>query len=163
MTDSRQEKAWLDLREEEGGKETCEGISRPERANLLNRFLARFIDFLVVAAMTQVLPPIGIWAGITYLFMADGLSQGRSLGKRVIGLQTIQVDQLMPCTYKESLLRNFPLVLGYLVFFIPYVGWFLAALIVGGEAIVILGNPRGMRIGDEVARTQVIDVPSGGG
>jgi hypothetical protein len=50
-----------------------------------------------------------------------------------------------------------PIGLAYLLFFIPYAGKLLFAAVLVIEGLLIIGNDRGHRIGDEVAGTQVID------
>ena len=60
------------------------------------------------------------------------------------------------CDYRESVIRNVPFAAAYILFLIPYAGWVLgpAALIV--EWLVALGDDRGMRIGDMLAKTWVV-------
>ena len=50
-----------------------------------------------------------------------------------------------------------PLALAYLLFPLPYVVWLLAIAITGFETLLIIGNEQGIRLGDEIARTQVLD------
>ncbi len=52
---------------------------------------------------------------------------------------------------------NVPLAVGYITLQIPYVGWLGTAAILGIEALLIIGNEHGLRIGDELAHTQVVD------
>jgi hypothetical protein len=59
--------------------------------------------------------------------------------------------------FRESILRNLPLAVGYLLFPLPYVGWLLAVAITVFEALLIIGNEQGLRLGDEFAHTQVLD------
>ena len=59
------------------------------KAHVLNRFLSKFVDLLIVAAFGMVVPPVGWLAGLAYVLIADGFSGGQSLGKRLIGLQTV--------------------------------------------------------------------------
>jgi hypothetical protein len=40
---------------------------------------------------------------------------------------------------------------------VPYVGWALASVLTGFEALLVIGNDQGLRLGDELARTQVLD------
>ncbi|MDD5434624.1 MAG: RDD family protein [Nitrospira sp.] len=126
------------------------------KANILNRFIAKIIDLIVAAAFSKLLQPVGFFAGLTYLFIADGFFDGRSLGKKLIGLKTVKEDGEL-CTYKDSILRNLTVSAGYIFFFIPYVGWLLALIIYSVEGLVILGNEKGVRIGDELAKTYVVE------
>jgi len=127
------------------------------KARVLNRFIAKFVDLIVVAAAGQVVPPVGWLAGLAYVLIGDGLTGGQSLGKRLIGLQTVIPRSREVSGFRESIVRNLPLALAYLLFPIPYIGWALATAIVLVEALLIIGNEQGLRLGDEIAHTQVLD------
>jgi uncharacterized RDD family membrane protein YckC len=101
-------------------------------------------------------PPYGFWIALWYVLVADGFS-GRSIGKRLIGLQVWAPELHAPAGFKDSIIRNVPLAVGYFAFQIPYVGWLGTAAILGIEALLMIGNERGLRIGDELAHTQVVD------
>jgi len=127
------------------------------KARVLNRFIAKFVDLIVVAAAGQVVPPVGWLAGLAYVLIGDGLTGGQSLGKRLIGLQTVVPRSREVSGFRESIIRNLPLALAYLLFPIPYIGWALATAVVLLEALLIIGNEQGLRLGDEIAHTQVLD------
>ncbi len=127
------------------------------KADVIHRFIAKFIDFLIIATLIQLLPRVGFLAGMTYLLIADGFFQGMSLGKRLIGLQTVLPEKGVAATFRESILRNIPLAAALFLLIMPYIGWLLSAAILVIEALLIIGNLHGHRLGDEVARTQVID------
>ncbi len=111
----------------------------------------------MVAAAGQVVPPVGWLAGLAYVLIGDGLTGGQSLGKRLIGLQTVVPRSREVSGFRESIIRNLPLALAYLLFPIPYIGWALATAVVLLEALLIIGNEQGLRLGDEIAHTQVLD------
>lgn len=127
------------------------------KARVLNRFIAKFVDLIVVAAAGQVVPPVGWLAGLAYVLIGDGLTGGQSLGKRLIGLQTVVPRSREVSGFRESIIRNLSLALAYLLFPIPYIGWALATALVLLEALLIIGNEQGLRLGDEIAHTQVLD------
>lgn len=127
------------------------------KAHILNRFLSKFVDLLIVLAVGTVVPPVGWLAGLAYVLIADGFSGGQSLGKRLIGLQTVIPRAQAVSGFKESIIRNLPLAGAYLLYQVPYLGWVVAAAIAGFEALLIIGNDRGLRLGDEIAHTQVLD------
>jgi len=81
-----------------------------EKAGILNRIIARAIDFIIVWALLAIIPKIGFWAGLTYLLIADGLFDGKSIGKWLIKLRVIlrNTDTNAACSFKESIIRNFP-------------------------------------------------------
>lgn len=132
------------------------------RANLLNRFLAKFIDFLLIGALaTVVKAPIGSLAALTYSLIADGFFDGRSLGKKLIGLRVVNLRTGMPCNFKDSILRNIPIAAVVLFALIPILGWILlftaGVVIILFESYLIYSDEGGIRIGDIFADTQVID------
>lgn len=133
-------------------------VDSPEysKAGILNRFVAKVIDLIVAAAFSKLLPPVGFFAGLTYLLIADGFFDGRSLGKKLIKLRTIKINGEL-CAYRDSILRNLPIAVGYILFFIPYAGWLLTLIVYSVEGLIIIGNEKGLRIGDELAKTVVIE------
>jgi hypothetical protein len=126
------------------------------KATVLHRFIAKSLDVLIVLGVGELTPPYGFWVALWYVLVADGFA-GRSIGKRLIGLQTWVPELRAPAGFKDSIVRNVPLAVGYLTFQIPYVGWLGTAAILGIEALLIIGNEHGLRIGDELAHTQVVD------
>ena len=146
-------------------------ISGPKetgKAGFLNRIIARTIDFIIVAALYEVIPRVGFFAGLTYLLIADGLFEGRSVGKKLIGLRVIiynNTDKVTACRFKESIYRNFPFAVGFMVFGIfnmmPLIGWIFSftavAVVVLFESLILVGSEKGMRLGDELAKTHVIE------
>jgi uncharacterized RDD family membrane protein YckC len=128
------------------------------KAQMLNRGIARLIDLFIVAAAGQMLVPVGFLGGLAYILIADGFSGGRSIGKRLIGLQTVRPGQREAAGFRESIIRNLPFAVAHVAFAVPYVGWLISIAIIAFEAVLIVGNEQGRRFGDEVAGTQVLDV-----
>ncbi|HEY5627117.1 MAG TPA: RDD family protein [Nitrospira sp.] len=128
------------------------------KAQVLNRFIAKLIDLFLAAAAAEVIAPVGFLAGLAYLLVADGFAGGRSIGKRLIGLQTIIPDTREQAGFRESIIRNIPFAVAHIAFVVPYIGWLAAVAVVGFEAVLIIGNEQGRRLGDELAGTQVLDV-----
>ena len=127
------------------------------KAHVLNRFIAKAIDGMLIAAASQVIAPVGWISGLAYALIADGFPGGQSVGKRLIGLQTVMPRTREFAGFRESIIRNLPLAFAYLLVLVPYVGWLLAGAIVVFEALLLIGNEQGVRLGDEVAQTQVLD------
>ena len=128
----------------------------PDKASLLNRFIAKFIDFLVVALLYEIPLKISFLLGVVYLFIADGFSTG-SAGKRLIGLQIVSMPNHGEISFRESIIRNIPFGIAYIAYTIPFVGWLIATGIIGFEFFLMIGNPNGLRLGDEMAKTFVSD------
>jgi uncharacterized RDD family membrane protein YckC len=133
-----------------------EGAVYP-KAYVLNRFIAKLIDVFIVVAADEVAPPVGFLSGLAYILIADGFAGGRSIGKRLVGLQTMRLDVRETAGFRESIIRNLPFGLAQLLFAVPYVGWIGSAAVLAFESVLIVGNEHGRRLGDEVARTQVLD------
>jgi uncharacterized RDD family membrane protein YckC len=104
-----------------------------------------------------VLTPVGFLAGLAYVLVADGFAGGQSIGKRLIGLQTILPGTREAAGFRESIIRNLPFAAAQAAFAVPYVGWIASVAILALEAVLVIGNEQGRRLGDEVAGTQVVD------
>lgn len=87
------------------------------------------------------------WYLIFTLFK-DGMGRGQSPGKRLTGLMVVRLDLNSPCSYSASALRN---LIKLLLFLFPTIGWLV-------EPIIALVHEKGQRLGDLVAKTQVIEV-----
>ena len=127
-----------------------------KRASLLLRVVARGIDIVLALSIAEALPKAGWLAGLVYILICDGLFDGRSLGKRLIRLKVLS-ENGGPCSVKGSVLRNGTLGAGFLLWKLPYIGWVFLCVVLALESVVLLGSPDGMRIGDEMAKTQVVE------
>jgi len=144
-----------------------------EKAEHLERIVARMIDFIIVVALLEIVPRVGYFAGLAYLLIADGLFEGRSVGKMLIGIKVVFsniLDTPRACGFKESIFRNLPFAAGYILYGIfngiPLIGWLLSfaviTLIPVFEFLVMTGSETGMRLGDEIAKTRVVEDKQGG-
>lgn len=66
----------------------------------------RGISFLIDMAIFSLLAILGIIPGLVYFFIRDALFEGRSIGKKAMGIRTINIKTNEPCSYKESFLKN---------------------------------------------------------
>lgn len=126
---------------------------------MLVRTVAKILDFIIIAAAAEIVPRAGFFAGLTYLLVGDGLFEGRSLGKKLVGLRVVSADSHQPCTFRDSILRNSLFAVGYLISKVFWIGWILIIIIAALEFLVLMGSKDKMRIGDEIAKTIVIDSP----
>ncbi|WHZ26204.1 MAG: hypothetical protein OJF51_000999 [Nitrospira sp.] len=127
------------------------------KAHVLNRFIAKLIDLFIVVAAGEIASPVGFLSGLAYILIADGFAGGRSIGKRLVGLQTIRLDGRDTAGFRESIIRNLPLGGAQIAYAVPYIGWLVSLVIFAFESFLIIGNEQGHRLGDEVARTHVLD------
>jgi uncharacterized RDD family membrane protein YckC len=134
------------------------------KADLTTRAIAGFVDLLLIIGLSRLPDVIGFLSAAGYILIRDGLFDRRSIGKKLIGLRVIASEDSRPdMTYRESIIRNATFVIAYFLFLIPYAGWILGPLALGAECLTALGDDRGMRIGDMLARTYIaLDVPVAG-
>lgn len=128
-----------------------------KRAGILPRVVSKGVDFILILAAAEALPKAGWLAGLTYLLISDGLLKGQSLGKKLTGLR-VETAEGVPCTMKDSILRNSTLAIGLLLWKIPLVGWVLLATVMALEFIILIGSKENARLGDEIAKTSVVEI-----
>lgn len=101
----------------------------------------------VAIILVVIIGLLGLAWSLFYYLLRDGFGAGQSWGKKICGLMVVNLDDNMPCDKGKSFVRNIVI-------------WALSALaglsIV--ELIMLLVHDRGFRLGDMLARTQVIDV-----
>jgi uncharacterized RDD family membrane protein YckC len=123
-------------------------ISPYPKADLLRRGLAAAVDVSVVAMLLAVYRVSGhtryfVFA-IAYALLRDTI-MGRSLGKFLFGLTTIDIQTGLPGGFRQSFSRNVLLVL-------PGAN----VVAVFKEVRTLLNDPQGQRLGDRFAWTQVV-------
>ena len=126
------------------------------KASLLGRFIAKLIDFLVVATLAEIPFQASFFMGAIYLLIADGIIKG-SIGKQLVGLKIVVGRDQQTISFRESILRNVPFAMAYLFYYIPFIGWLVSIGIVTLESLIMIGNPKRVRLGDELAGTRVLE------
>lgn len=118
------------------------------------RVCAFLIDLIIVAVINiftfRVFHPRSVFlttASIefVYFLLKDSLIQGQSIGKWVIGIRVVNIDG-NKCGFKQYLLRN-------ILFAMPLVN--IICFI--SEYFVMAYSKDGLRLGDRLAKTRVID------
>jgi uncharacterized RDD family membrane protein YckC len=146
------------------------GAAAPAKADLTKRVIAAVID-AVIGGVVSIIPVVGGLVAAAYWLCRDGLDiefmDRRSLGKKVMKLRPVTQDGA-PMDLVRSLRRNWMFGIGGIVsllMFIPIVGWLLiipVALVALGlgvmEIFLVVTDPKGQRLGDRTASTQVIEV-----
>ena len=127
----------------------------------LNRLIAKAIDLIIVIAFASILYPAGPLAAFLYILICDGLKGGRSIGKRVVGLQVINKNSSHAADFKDSIIRNSPIAVAVLFFLIPLWGWFLwitiGIPILAIEVYLMRSLDNQARLGDTMADTKVLE------
>lgn len=126
------------------------------KAELTHRMLAKVADLLVAAGFGMFIPGIGVMLGLVYLLTCDGLPNGQSPGKRLFGIKAVHVPTRRSCSATRSVLRNLPVALAFAFGTNPFLA-IASVPILGFELYLAVTDPRGARIGDVFADTQVID------
>lgn len=127
------------------------------KVELLPRLLARAADLLVAGIFAYV-DTVGPFLGVAYVLLADGLPNGQSPGKRLLGIKAVHVPTRRPCSVRQSVLRNLPIgvALALIVGLNPFLAW-VAVPILLFEGYSAVTDALGLRFGDVLADTQVID------
>ncbi|HEY0839899.1 MAG TPA: RDD family protein [Vulgatibacter sp.] len=146
------------------------------KADLGKRAVALIIDS-VIAFLVGLIPYVGPLVGAAYWLLRDGLefdfADRRSVGKKVMKLRPVRLDG-QPMDIGSSIRRNWMFAIGAvfgLLNLIPVLGWIvalilliplsLAAFALGiFEIIKVFTDTKGRRLGDNMAGTQVIEVPN---
>lgn len=140
------------------------------KADLGKRFLAHLIDSIIAGVIGSLVgllvPTLGGMVGACYYLFRDGLDfefmDLRSIGKRVMGLRVVRLDGEM-MDLETSMRRNWVFALSGLVptaFFFQSIAGLLSiagTVLFFYEVYRVINDPAGVRWGDELAETQVIE------
>lgn len=95
------------------------------------------------------MPVIGWIAGFIYGLVKDALVagslEGRSVGKYITKLQAVDESTGKPISYGSSIVRN-------IVWYIPILNLLMLLI----EAYLAATDEKGQRVGDRLAKTQVV-------
>lgn len=131
------------------------------KADLAPRFLARLFDLMVCGGLIALSRQAGAIAGAFYLLTADALFRGQSPGKKLLGLKVIHLPTQRGVGARLSALRNYPMALVGLLALDAPEGWTAvaigSAIVLGYETYRVIADPLGIRQGDQLAQTQVVD------
>ncbi len=142
----------------------------PGKADVGRRVIAYFFDVIIAWVPSLIffpVPPLGQLLGAAYLLLRDALVyeltkveswRGKSVGKRLVNLEVVALDGER-LTWERSAKRNLPLALGSIALWLPPLLRELltlaAAALILMEFVLVLSDPRGRRLGDKWANTEV--------
>lgn len=135
-------------------KKTSESKAR------FSRLIAKLIDLFICFLLSFFFYPVGIILACVYISISDYLQKGQSVGKRLIGFSVISLEDMKPCTLKQSIIRNLPLSVPMIFSIFPVWGWIIS-LLLGGvlcsfEFYLLFKINSGKRLGDVMADTSVV-------
>lgn len=141
----------------------------PGDVPLLNRALAKAVDLALLVLLSALLPhPAGVFLGLIYVIVQDGLPGTQSVGKRIFKLKVVMfsgegdggLGPQKPCDLAHSAIRNAPLAVATFFAIIPLWGWVIAILMgipmLAIELYLMVTRPHRTRLGDVMADTRVI-------
>jgi uncharacterized RDD family membrane protein YckC len=135
-------------------------LRSPIKVARLSRLLAKLIDLFIVLILSIFFYPIGIVLSITYMAICDSLQNGQSVGKKMMGFRVISLEDGAPCSIKQSVVRNLPIIIPLFFAIIPLWGWIFASLIglplILMEVYLLFKLDSGHRLGDVMADTTVM-------
>ncbi len=141
------------------------------KADPVKRIIAFIID-AVASMIVGLIPFVGGIIGALYMLLRDALPiealEYNSIGKKLLKLSVVNIENpASKIDYAASAKRNWMFALGPLMLFfllIPIIGWILDILIgiavfvlVVIEIIKIFSDKKGIRLGDKMAGTMVIE------
>jgi len=131
------------------------------------RLIAKGVDFFLVLYVSRSEHAFWIIVSMIYLLMADGFFQGQSLGKRIVGLKTVYLDndtkEFQLATFAHSAIRNCAFAAILFLSIIPFIGIvfsILGCVLVLVEVYFMYSDPENLRIGDIYAKTKVVIAPN---
>jgi uncharacterized RDD family membrane protein YckC len=126
----------------------------------LTRLIAKAMDIFIVLILAMLLYPFGIILALVYLGLSDSLYGGQSVGKKFMGFSVISLEDGQPCSLKQSVVRNLPLLIPLTFALIPPWGIIISTLLfipmVLVEVYLLFKLDSGHRLGDVMADTTVI-------
>lgn len=132
----------------------------PEPAEPYARVAAKLVDALLAMVLAQFVAPLGMLLGLVYLLVADAMQGGQSPGKRLLNLRVISPRSGRPATVRQSVIRNVDLAVLYVLASFPLLGLVLAIVlglfVIAVELHGIFRDPKGLRMGDLFAETEVV-------
>jgi hypothetical protein len=141
------------------------------KADPVKRIIAFIID-AVASMIIGLIPLVGGIIGALYMLLRDALPiealEYKSIGKKLLKLSVVNIEEpTSKIDYAASAKRNWMFALGPIMLFfflIPIIGWIIDILIgiavfilVIIEIIKIFSDEKGIRLGDKMAGTMVIE------
>ncbi len=126
-------------------------------SNIFFRAIGKSIDLLIVLIIWNIFSDPGLLVGSLYLLISDGLLKGKSIGKKIMRLKVINLENKSPADFRDSVIRNLLLSISVLLLKIPIIGWMIFLIVYAIEFIIIIGDSESRRLGDYLAKTVVIE------
>lgn len=146
------------MSEEFATAQVQEGQNEYPKVDIGTRLIAAIIDG-VLQWIVALIPFIGGIIGAAYMLLKDGLFESQSVGKKLMKLQVVELSG-KKADYLVSAKRNAIFAIPSLIAVIPLIGWIiggiLSLVVAIVEIVTVLNDPKGRRMGDKWANTQII-------
>ncbi len=130
------------------------------RVAQLSRLIAKAIDLFLCIILSFIFYPLGVIFSIIYIGVSDSLQSGQSVGKKFMGFAVISLEDGTPCSLKQSIIRNLPIIIPLFFAIVPLWGWIIAILtgvpLFVLEVYLLYKLDSGHRLGDVMADTSVM-------
>lgn len=129
------------------------------KADVIIRLVAALIDGVLQGIVIAIIPVLGWLIAAAYMLLKDGLFEGQSIGKKLMKMRVIQVNGRkvdFAVSAGRNLIYAVPILIGMIPVAGPTIGGILALVVVIVEAVTLLVDKQGIRMGDKWAKTQVI-------
>ncbi|MEE2670172.1 MAG: RDD family protein [Bdellovibrionota bacterium] len=125
-----------------------------------SRLIAKAVDLLIVLILAMLFYPFGLLLSLFYISLSDSLYGGQSVGKRLMGFSVISLEDGQPCSVKQSIIRNLPIIAPLACAIIPPWGIIISTLLIIPsllfETYLLFKLDSGHRLGDVMADTTVV-------
>ena len=95
----------------------------------ITRMIAKAIDFFIVLILSMLFYPFGLLLAMFYIGISDSINGGQSVGKKLMGFSVISLEDGKPCSIKQSIIRNLPMLIPMGFAIIPLWGWIFCSLL----------------------------------
>ena len=166
-----EEKTAQETEEKPETVETKTNADALTKADPVKRIIAFVID-AVASIIVGFIPFVGGIIGALYILLRDALPiealEYKSIGKKLLKLSVVKTEEpASKIDYATSARRNWMFALGPIMLFflfIPIIGWIIDILLgiavfilVIIEIVKLITNEKGLRWGDKMAGTMVIE------